>query len=222
MNLLLVKKAVTMKDIASALDISPATVHNAIYNKKGVGKDTKNRVLQYLKDNDFELNRAASALKRRPIHLVSAFIDNKGSNRYFYGDIITGMHKAYTELKAFNVKLTEYYFQPTWEEQYITLEKVLKEYGNDMDGLVTNMTDSTKLNPVIKRFTDKGIAVVTVVNDAPESTRNACIVCDDFAAGSTAAELMYKFCNKKEGHKHPERLLLLCGNACKGFPQSAG
>ncbi|MEG1523551.1 MAG: LacI family DNA-binding transcriptional regulator [Clostridia bacterium] len=199
---------VTIKDIAAALGVSLTTVHKAIYDKKGISRATRQRVLDYIEKNDFRLNRAASALKRRPIQLVFAGVEPREFSRYFYQYINRGVDECAEELRAFNVQLTKY-FTPELqrEEQSNLLRNIFAERGENIDGLLLTSVSEHGLTEEIKMFTDQGIKVVTANSDAYNSTRHAFIGDNADGAGRVAAELMCSLYMPPTG-----QVLLLGGN----------
>lgn len=201
------KKTVTFKDIAAALNVSVVTVHKAVHNKKGISQGTRERILEYIKQNDYKINKAAAALKRHPVVLVTALIDCRDENRYFYPDILYGVRQAKEELSAFNTEVLEYFFPLSVPAQREVLEEILIKHGDSISGILTSITDEYRLNDIIKQYTDKGITVVTVNNDAIESSRDANISSDGLMAGNVAAELICSYCGNKQG-----QFLLLAGN----------
>lgn len=199
---------VTIKDIAAALGVSLTTVHKAIYNKKGISDETRTRVLDYIEENDFRINRAASALKRRPIQLVFAGILPNEASRYFYQYITRGVDECAAELQSFNVQVTKYYSPELQrEEQSVLLQNILAERGDNIDGLLLTSVSEHGLTEEIRAFTDRGIKVVTANSDAYGSTRHAYVGDNADGAGRVAAEVMCGLQMPPSG-----QVLLLGGN----------
>ena len=184
------EKIVTIKDIASDLGVSLSTIHKVIYNKKGVSEKTKQRVMQYIKEHNFNINRAASSLKRHVIRLAYVGIAPAGASRFYYRDIYQGVLDAYESFKAFNVDLQCYVTADTAEEQIAVLEKLFEERRDSLDGLLLTCVHEFLISPVIRRFTEAGIKVVTISSDAKNSTRDAYVCADGAMAGRVAAELI--------------------------------
>ncbi len=183
-------KTCTIKDIAADLGVSSTTVHKALYNKKGISDETRQKILNYADENNFRLNKAASALKRRPIKLAAALIEPVKSRRFFYADVLTGVEAALTDLVPFNVELVKYYSNLNYNQQIEVLERILIEQGDSIDGLLIAPSHESKLREVIKRFIDKGIHVVTVNSDTTADSRDACVTSDTLMSGRLAGELM--------------------------------
>ena len=56
------KKNITIADVAEALGVSKTTVSRAISGKGRIGKETKDRVLQYIEEHDYKPNVIAKGL----------------------------------------------------------------------------------------------------------------------------------------------------------------
>ncbi|GHV82717.1 transcriptional regulator [Spirochaetia bacterium] len=202
------KDTVTIKDIANALNVSTTTVHKAIHGKKGINEKTRRAVLDYMDRKGFRPNRAAAALKRRPIRLACVLVEPSELSRFFYTDILTGIRNALTELEAFHVETSIHFSPLSMAEQTVVLERLLQEDADSLNGLLITPTHEQKLNDIIRRFTEKGIAVVTLNSDTISGSRQANVSSDNTMAGQVAAELLCAFLGETESGN----ILLLGGN----------
>ena len=200
------EKVVTIKDIASDLGVSLSTIHKVIYNKKGVSEKTKQRVMQYIKEHNYRINRAASSLKRRAIRLAYVGIAPDGANKFYYSEVHQGVLNAYKDYQAFNVELDCYVTTDTVEEQLALLEKLYAERRDSLDGILLTCVHEFLISDVIRRFTEAGIKVVTISSDAKNSTRGAFVCSDGAMAGRVAAELIVDLGIQQNG-----QLLLIGG-----------
>lgn len=186
-------KRVTLKDISKKLNISLSTVHKAIYGKKGVSEATRKKVLAAADEMDFRINIIASTLKRKAIKIAVVLPEASGEERYFYKDIWNGIDGAKESLKDFNVEIVKVPFKGTdYKLQKQILEDVYTKYSTSISGLVTVPWNLSKLNPIIDKFADSSIPVVTINADAPQSKRIACIAPPSKKVGMIAGELMSK------------------------------
>ena len=196
-----------IKDIAARLKVSPTTVHKAIHGKKGISEKTRSVILNYMDQNGFRPNRIAAALKRRPIKLSCVLIEPSGRN-FFYQDILSGIETAIAELQSFNVETSAHFTPFSVDEQIKILEKIFKKNGDSLSGLVITPTHHEKLNDIIRRFTERKIAVITLNGDVEGSTRQANVSCDNTMIGRSAGELMAAFLSGCKSGK----ILLFGGN----------
>ena len=196
-----------IKDIAARLKVSPTTVHKAIHGKEGISEKTRSDILNYMNENGFRPNRVAAALKRRPIKLSCVLIEPSGRN-FFYQDILSGIQTVIAELRVFNVETSVHLTPFSPDEQIKILEKMLAEEGDSLNGLVITPTHNEKLNDIIRCFTERKIAVITLNSDAEGSTRQANVSCDNAMIGRSAGELMAAFLGDCKSGK----ILLLGGS----------
>ncbi|MDR0582956.1 MAG: LacI family DNA-binding transcriptional regulator [Treponema sp.] len=197
-----------IKDIAARLNVSPTTVHKAIHGKKGIGEKTRSEILAYMDAHGFRPNRAAAALKRRLIKFACVLMEPSGLSRFFYQDILSGIQTVIAELQVFNVETSVHFTPFSPDEQIKILEKLLIKEGDSLNGLIITPAHDEKLNDIIRRFTEKKIAVVTLNGDAGGSSRQANVSCDNTMIGRSAGELMAAFLGDCKSGK----ILLLGGN----------
>lgn len=182
-------RVVTIKDIASDLGVSLSTVHKAIYNKKGVGEETRKRILDYANAHDFQINRMASSLKRRPVRLAYVGVETDPSQNFYYRQLNASVRESYENYRAFNVELHCFICQDDCGEQLALLEKLFEERHDSLDGLLLVCTHEYSLNPILRRYHEAGIYVVTLHSDARNSTRECFVGTDNLMVGAMAQEL---------------------------------
>ena len=184
------QKGVTIKDIADDLKVSLTTVHKVIYNKKGVSEQTRQRVLNYIQESGYHVNRAASSLKRRSLHLIYVGLTPPEANGFFYQHLSDGVHKAYESIRTFNVEMDFLVESQDADQQCELLEKLYDERRDSMDGLLLCCSHENRCTPLIRKFTSSGIPVVTVSSDAKNSTRSSYVGPDNVTVGRVAAEMI--------------------------------
>lgn len=199
-------KNLTIRDIAAALGVSSTTVHKVIYNKPGVGEKTKARVNTYIQEHKFQINQAASALKRGPIQFAYVGIKSSESDFFFYREIEEGLLKACEAYKPFNVELHIYNSEGSVSAQNALLETLYEEQSDTLDGLILISAHEYLISATVNKFTKCGIRVVTLVSDARSSGRSAYVCGDSTMAGRVAGELLLDLGLPQNG-----QVLLLCG-----------
>lgn len=60
----MIKKSVTIHDVAKELGVSPSTVSRAISGKGRIGNDTRVKILKFIEENNYHPNAAAQSLAR--------------------------------------------------------------------------------------------------------------------------------------------------------------
>ena len=185
------KARTTMKDIARAAGVSSVTVHKAIYSKKGVSSETREKILRLAEAMDYSVNAAASSLKRGALHIAVVLQSVSNPVNYFFRSMWAGIDKVERALLDYRVRITRFECGDDWVSQ----EKILASIAErkDIDGVVIQCWDETRLNGVIDRLYDQGIPVVTANSDAVGSKRIACVSGPNERIGRLAAELLRAF-----------------------------
>ncbi|MDK2959782.1 MAG: LacI family transcriptional regulator [Synergistaceae bacterium] len=185
------KTRTTMKDIARAAGVSSVTVHKAIYSKKGVSSETREKILRLAEAMDYSVNAAASSLKRGALHIAVVLQSVSNPVNYFFRSMWAGIDKVERDLLDYRVRITRFECGDDWESQ----EKILAGVAErkDIDGVVIQCWDETRLNGTIDRLYDLGIPVVTANSDAVGSKRIACVSGPNERIGRLAAELLRGF-----------------------------
>lgn len=88
---------ITIKDIAKICGVGVSTVSRAINNKPGINEETKNKILQAIKENNYIPNNSARNLKRSESKNIAVLI--KGINNPFFGPMITEFEKEIKKRK---------------------------------------------------------------------------------------------------------------------------
>lgn len=200
------EKVITIKDIAADLGVSMTTVHKAIYNKKGISEENRQRILEYIKSQNFHINQAASSLKRKMIRIAYVGLEPAESYSFYFQKLHKYILEAYEPYRTFNVVLDVYSTPEDPTQQIALLEKLYDEQLDTLDGLLIASAHDTQVSPMIRRFVDAGLKVVTINSDAQNSRRHAYITSDSIMAGHVAADLLVNL-----GIPENTQALLVCG-----------
>jgi len=182
-------KRITMKEIAKLAGVSIGTVHSALYGKPGIKEETRQRVIQVAKENHYQQNTMAAALKRKPVSVVVAIPALSSVNRYYFNNLWAALNNYKGTYKDFNVSFIEipYYINDTLlENEFVRL------YDDDsvsgIIGFAGYMDPSIK--SIFQEFSDRGKAVVLVGEDWEPSNRLCCVLPNYEMTGKMVAELI--------------------------------
>ena len=200
-------KKTTLKDIADQTGVSLGTVHRALNNKEGVGDEVRNLVVKTAQEMHYKPNYVASSLKRKTVRIAVVLPAPSLEGQFYYVDMWKGCAEFKSEISEFNVEILEFPFDQNGETQLSTLlDKILKEYKDQIDGLLIAPLRDNKVGYFVDRLISAGIAVVLLGNDLPKTSRLCCIRPDDIGLGKIAAELMANFVGAGS------RILVAAGN----------
>lgn len=99
------ERSVTVKDIASELNISLSTVHKALTGKKGVGDKRREEVLRVAREMGYEVNSVAQSLARKGMN-IGVIMPSSSETRF--EDMKRGMNEESERLEKYRVQVFYY------------------------------------------------------------------------------------------------------------------
>lgn len=201
------QKKVTLKEIAQHTGVSLGTVHRAIYGKSGISEETRRRVLKEVERTNYQVDEAASILKRSAKNVVVVLPKAQKEDRFYFRGLWRGIRKAAQEMEQYKIFFryieSECPLTQIWRE----LERVYDEMLEEVDGLIT-IADSQKTNIWISRFDKRGIPTILLSSYYEEKgAAVSCIKVDHERCGCLAAEFMHYSLTGSGG-----KILMLCGD----------
>ena len=178
-------KSIGIKEIAAAAGISIGTVDRALHNREGVNPRTRSRILKIAEKLGYRPNLAARTLKLNHRLRIAAHLPRQIAS--FFDPLRDGIQEAAATLHGVTVDLTIRTYPHLGEGDLMLLEEDLEK---DLDGILITPGNPNRLEPAIRRFTERGTAVVCVASDAPRTNRVASISADAATSGNIAAELL--------------------------------
>jgi LacI family transcriptional regulator len=180
------KKAVTLEDIGRALHLSRGTVSRALNMNAVVKPETRQRVFDAAAALGFRPNRAARSLVMNKERSLAAVLYSEPA--YFWREVQAGVQRAGNELRDYRIHVTSFSTDIARPEEQ---KRVLAELERQrVDGVALAPNDPGVVRQMIDRLVDKGIPVITVSSDVPESKRLCYVGCDYHQAGRIAGDLM--------------------------------
>jgi LacI family transcriptional regulator len=179
-----VQRPAGIKDIARALGVSTGTVDRALHSRAGINALTRNRVLQMAQKLGYRPNRAARYLKSgRPLRLsvqlpveIAAFFDS----------LREGIRAAAMPFEpAVQLDFNSYPRLGVGDEPLFR-----EALENGANGIIICPAHPQRLRPWIRKAAQKGVPVVCVASDAPDTERLTAISADPFTGGAVVAELL--------------------------------
>ncbi len=177
---------VTAADIAKKLNISRITVDRVLNNRGLVSDETKQRVLEMVKQLGYQPNRAAKHLAKKTkccIGVSYVFPD------WFKVQIEQGIEKAFSELKDFGAEVILLNAPHSAQGQIEQIKEVLPK----LDALAIDPWIPVALSGFIDELVDGGLPVATFNIDVPSSKRLFYVGCNYFQSGRLCGELITKF-----------------------------
>lgn len=204
-------KKTTIYDIASALNITAATVSRALNDNPRISKTTRELVLATASKLNYKQNRLALALKSGKSNNVGVIVPF--INRNFFASIIRGIEDELYP-KGYHVIISQ-----THEDNNREIKIIQNLLNAQVDGILisTSHTNNqkTKLEPFIKKntpfvFFDRKL-------DFPNISS---VIIDDFKGGYCATKHLIEQGCKKIAHLYVNNGIEIYKNRFDGYKQA--
>jgi len=181
-------KEITIYDIATALNISIATVSRALKDDPVVNKKTRKKVFELAEELGYRTNHFARNLRQNQTKTIGIIIHELNSN--FITSVLAGVEKVTAE-SGYDLIITH------------SSESYLKEMANAknlfhkrVDGLIASLAfDTPDLNH-FQLYIDKGIPVM-FIDRVEQDRQNTVVIIDNAKCGYQAtAHLIEQGCKR--------------------------
>jgi LacI family transcriptional regulator len=191
----LVKKAQTspagIKEIAKALGISIGTVDRALHERPGISPKTRAKVMKMAEKLNYRPNMAARSLKLNRRLRIAVHLPHQITS--FFDPLREGIRAAAAGMVGVSMELDFRTYPHIGKGEMELLEA---DVARAYDGMILTPGDPARFDPLIRRLTAQGTAVVCVASDAPRSGRLAAVSVDAATSGAIAAELFARTLQK--------------------------
>ena len=200
------KSQITMKDLAQHFGVSLNTVHKAINGKPGISEATRKMILEYADAHGYQMNTAASLLKKKSVTVALCLPELDETSRYFYDDIRLGALEYVRSHSDLKVQVVEFAHKKDSLSRKLAEIGQAVEDGLHLDGLLTSPPEDKKGILAIHALAEKGITVQFVIGDNQSCPRLGTVMADYDAAGQIMAEQLCNILTQKS------RVLLMAGS----------
>ncbi|WP_407436465.1 LacI family DNA-binding transcriptional regulator [Treponema sp.] len=179
--------SVTIKDIALKAGVSRGTVDRVLHNRAGVNPEVAEKIRKLADEMGFVPNKAGKILaaRKQPIKFACLL---PARAKPFFEDVIKGFKRAQKELSDYGVTVDVSFVKDFKTESHVKAINKLEQ--NKYSGLCLTTLDTPEVQLTVHNIIEKGIPVVSVNTDIPDSGR-ICYVGTDYArSGKTAAGML--------------------------------
>ena len=145
-------EAITIKDIARALNLSVSTVSKALRGSHEISEETKKKVRAYATRHNYKPNPIAQSLKRGRSKSIGVIVCNIDNN--FFSQAINGIESVARQ-NDYNVIITQ--TQESYEREVANSEHLS---SRSVDGLIISLSAETKRIDHLVKLHDKGLPIV--------------------------------------------------------------
>ncbi len=145
-------EAVTIKDIAKALGLSPSTVSRALRGSYEISPETKQLVLEYAQKFNYQPNPIAKSLKESRSRAIGVIVPEIVN--YFFSQAINGIDEAAYQ-RGYHVIVSQSH--ESFEREVETTQLLV---SRRVDGLLVSLSSQTNRVEHFKALQEKGLPIV--------------------------------------------------------------
>jgi LacI family transcriptional regulator len=175
--------------IAELAKVSIGTVDRALHGRGGIKESTRHRILQVARQIGYTPNLAARALSvARASSSIGVCMPRE--IHFFYDQLWSGVLDEARRIAQLGINVVNRPVQILGEGDTEAFEELTQ---SGVSGIILTAGNPRGLKPLIDAAEEKGIRVVCVSTDAPESQRSSIVCVEPRLNGCLAGELMGKF-----------------------------
>lgn len=174
--------------IAEMANVSIGTVDRALHGRGGIKEATRRHILQIAQQIGYSPNLAARALSVARARVRIGVCIPKEIH-FFYDQLWGGVLDEARHLEQLGVEFEKRPVQTLGEGDIDAFKELVE---SRVDGIILTAGSPKELTPLINEAEEKGVRVVCVSTDAPESRRSSIVCVEPHLNGCLAGELMGK------------------------------
>jgi LacI family transcriptional regulator len=145
-------EAITIKDIAKALGLSTSTVSRALRDSYEISPETKEKVINYAKENNYRPNPIALSLKEKRSSSIGVIVGEIANS--FFSQAINGIESIAHE-KGYNVIIAQN------KEEFEKEDSALQYLSSrSVDGIILSVAAQTPNFDHIKKLYERNMPMV--------------------------------------------------------------
>jgi LacI family transcriptional regulator len=162
---------ITIKDIATALNLSTSTVSKALKGSHEISAKTQSLVKEYARQQNYRPNPIAQNLRKGKSKSIAVIVPNFDNN--FFSQVINGIESIAFK-KDYNVIVTQ-----THESYNREVLNTQHHFSRSVDGLLVSLSAETENTEHFKQVQKQGLPIV-FFDRVPEQIRTHKVVSNNF------------------------------------------
>lgn len=199
---------ITLKNIASALNLSISTVSKALKGSYEISAETQKRVREYAQQFNYTPNPIAQGLRKGKSNTIAVIVPNIDNN--FFSQVINGIESIAFE-KGYNVIITQ-----THESYEREVLNVHHHFSRSVDGLLVSISAETKIADHFETVHDKGLPIV-FFDRVPDRINTHKVVSNNFKGAYEATEHLIQQGYKRIAHITSSSFLSITRERLDGY-----
>ena len=181
-------KRVTIKDIASKLNVSYGIINKALNNKSGISDEMREKILATADELGYRVNKVAQSMARAPI-VIGVIIPEAWQEYYSY--LRKGIDKEFDRLLDYNVQ-NQYYVIKNAHSAQDTIKALRQCIEDEVHAVILCDVHPVGLEKVVEDLEKKEIPIALVGDALTLDTKKLCsVLVDAYRSGKIAAEMLH-------------------------------
>lgn len=181
------KKTYGIKEIARKANVSIATVDRVIHKRGGVALKTKERILEIIKEFDYQPNILASRLSSTKTYSLAILIPMVSENTDFWAAPYQGVQKAQNEISQFGIDIKTYFYQLSVKSSFTEQAELL--LADNPDGVMLAPLFVPEATALSKKLAEAEIPYVYIDTYIPNQKNISYIGPHIYQSGIVAGQL---------------------------------
>ena len=187
-------KSASLKDIATRLGISIATVSRALQDNPSISLKTRQRVMEAARQMNYSKNFIADSLRSGSLPVIGVIVPHGVT--HFYSSVLDGIEQTAAQAGYAVINMNSH---ESYEKERYNVESMC---NLPIAGIIASVTQETKDFGHFAELYTKGIPVVFVARDIPTDQFSSVVVDSVEAAHRATRHLIEQGCRK---------IAILCG-----------
>ncbi|GAA4746029.1 LacI family DNA-binding transcriptional regulator [Flavisolibacter ginsenosidimutans] len=204
-------KAVTIKDIAKALNLAPSSVARALKGSYKISKATTQRVKAYAVAHNYRPNLMAQSLKNKQSRSVGVMLSSIPNN--FYAEVVNGIESVASS-SDYHVMISQSH--ESYQKEVKGLEHLKWKL---VDGLLVSLSNETEDLRHFEETIQQGIPVV-FFDRVPENIQTHKVVVDNEGGSYQLVEHLIKQGYKRIAHITSSQQLSITKTRLRGYEKA--
>lgn len=200
--------AITIKDIANALNISPSTVSRALNDHPNISEETKKLVSEKAKEMKYQTNFIAAGLRTKRSNSIGILVPHITSN--FFASAIDGIQKVVSDNGYYTI------ICQSNENYHDEIDQIKSLLSCKVEGIILSVSSETKEFEHLETLQAYDVPFVFFDRIAP-GFDTPTVEANDFTGGFQAVEHLIKRGRKKIAHLGGPGLLGISKSRYEGY-----
>lgn len=186
-----------VKEIARRANVSIATVDRVLHNRKGVSKQTKEKITQIIDELNYKPNLLAQRLASRKTLRLATLIPESSKETSFWDAPLKGIEQADDEIKQFGIIVDKYFYDQNLIGSFVEQSRIILESKPDGILLAPSFIDESVT--FTNKCKDYNIPYVLIDSDLPNNGSLSYIGPNLYHSGYLGAHLVSYLAKDNDG-----------------------